>query len=283
MLWPVFLDTLLDALKLLPFLFLAYLLIEFIEHRASDKLVAVLSRFGQFSPVAGAAAGLVPQCGFSVAAAKLYAGRLISFGTLAAVFIATSDEAVPILIAHPESYPYLWKLLVLKFAVACVVGFIIDVVLKNDAGSETHTSAHDHLHEGCAHDECEHGILMPAIKHTAKSALFIFLVLITVNVAVEFVGEDTIASLFTKSLILQPLVASLVGLIPNCASSIILTELFLSGVISFGALVSGLIVNAGIAYIVLFRAKKSGLKRSFALTGIIIAVGLLTGYITQLF
>jgi hypothetical protein len=276
------LHGLVDTLELLPFLFAAYLLIEYIEHRASDKLVALLSRFGRFSPVAGAVTGIVPQCGFSITSAKLYAGRLISFGTLAAVFISTSDEAIPILLSHPEHYGYIWKLIVIKLIVAGIAGFAIDALYQKPEDTQNHSQAHDHMHHGCAHDACEHGILRPAIIHTLQSALFIFLVIFAVEVVVELVGDATIASLFTQSILVQPFVAALVGFIPNCASSIILTELFATGAISFGALVAGLITNAGVGYVVLFRSNKDS-KRNLSLVGITLLLGLLTGYVLQLF
>lgn len=275
--------ALLDTLKTLPFLFVAYLLIEYVEHRAGDKMTAILSRFGRFSPLAGAVTGIVPQCGFSVAAAKLYAGRIISFGTLAAVFIATSDEAIPILLSHPDKYNYLWQLIVIKLVVAGAAGFAIDALFRRaKATPADHSHAHDEIHSGCAHGECEHGILRPALKHTALSALYIFLVIFAMEVVVELVGEETIASIFSQSLALQPLFAALVGFIPNCASSIILTELFASGALSFGSLVAGLITNAGVGYAVLFRSNKN-LKQNLLLVGLLFVLGLAVGYIVQLF
>lgn len=281
-LFSALLDSLIDALKILPFLFLAYLLIEYIEHKASHRLISMLSRFGRFSPAVGAATGIVPQCGFSVASAKLYAGRIISFGTIAAVFIATSDEAIPILLSHPESYGYIWKLAVIKFAVAAAAGFILDELFKGESSDKSHSDAHEHLHEGCPHDECEHGVLLPAVKHTLTSMLFVFAALAAVNIIVAFVGENAISSIFPQSRMLQPLIASIFGFIPNCASSIILTELFVQGAISFGALMSGLVTNAGVSYIVLFRSNKNQ-KRNIILTCIIFFLSLLCGYITQLF
>lgn len=276
--------ALIDTLKTLPFLFLAYLLIEYIEHRASDKFTAMLSRFGRFSPAAGAVTGIIPQCGFSVTAARLYTGRLISFGTLAAVFIATSDEAIPILLSHPDQYSYIWKLIVVKLVVATAAGFFIDAVFQRSAPSlpQQHNHAHDEIHAGCGNDECEHGILKPALRHTALSALYIFIVLLILEIVVVFVGEAAIASLFTRSLALQPVFAALVGFVPNCASSIVLTEMFASGVLSFGSLMAGLVTNAGVAYAVLFRTKEN-FKQNLLLIGIIFVVGIATGYIIQLF
>jgi Predicted permeases len=276
------LDTLLDTLKILPFLFLSYLLIEYIEHKASKKMLLSLSRFGRFSPLVGAAAGVVPQCGFSVASAKLYSGRLISFGTMAAVFIATSDEAIPVLLAHPESYGYIWQLIIIKFVIAVIAGFIIDTLFKTKITAKSLSDAHEHIHKDCGHSECQHGIFKPALKHTLKSVLFVFLVLAAVNIAVAVVGEDAIASIFPQNAILQPLVAVLVGFIPNCASSIILAELFAQGVITFGSFLAGLVTNAGIAYLVLFRSNKD-LNRNITIVVIITVLAMLSGYVIQLF
>lgn len=278
-LWDAFLDTLLPLL----FLFFAYLLIEYIEHKATDKMLGLLSKFGRFSPVAGAVTGIVPQCGFSIAASNLYSGKLITFGTLAAVFIATSDEAIPILLSQPAQYGYIWQLIVIKLIVATVAGFIIDTLLKPGEDTGSVEEAHNSMHAHCAHDECDHGIFKPAIKHTLTSGLYIFLVLVAVGFVVAFVGEHAIASIFTDSAVIQPAVAALVGFIPSCASSIILTELFAQGAITFGALIAGLITNAGVAYAVLFRANRKHLKRNWLLVGIIALVGLLCGYLIQLF
>lgn len=276
--------ALLHTLQTLPFLFAAYLLIEYLEHRAGDKLKNMLSRFGRFSPAAGAVTGIVPQCGFSVTAAKLYAGRIISFGTLAAVFISTSDEAIPILLTHPELYGYLWKLILIKIGIAAVAGFAIDAVFRRAKATpaDDHSDAHDELHAGCAHGECEHGILRPALKHTLLSGLFIFLIILAMEVIVALIGEEAIAALFAKSLMLQPLLAALLGFVPNCASSIILTELFCNGALTFGSLVAGLVTNAGVGYAVLFRSNKN-LKQNLLLLGVIFLIALASGYIIQLF
>ncbi len=274
-------DAVLDTLKLLPFLFAAYLLIEFIEHRASSHLVALLNKFGRWSPALGAVTGLVPQCGFSVTAAKLYAGRLISFGTLAAVFIATSDEAIPVLLSHPSLYGTIWKLLLIKLAVACIAGFLIDWIFPAKAPADAHSAAHGEMHEHCDHDECGHGIWRPAIQHTLKSALYIFLVILAVSLVIFFIGEDRIALLLNRNAFVQPLISALIGFIPNCASSILLTELYASGILSFGSLVAGLMTNTGIGYLILFRSKHD-LKRNILLVALLLFIGLLTGYILQL-
>ncbi len=275
-------DAIVDSVKMLPFLFAAYLLIEYLEHRASGKIEGALKKFGRLSPVAGAATGLVPQCGFSVTAANLYAGRVISFGTLAAVFIATSDEAVPILLSHPEQYGYIWKLLLIKFLIAAAAGLTIDALLNSKPSTvQEKDEAHKELHGHCSHSCCDHGILKPSIKHTLKSWAFIFITMLALNFLIYFVGDEVIASFVGGASWLQPAMAVLVGLIPNCASSIMLTELFAGGALSFGSLVAGLVANSGVGLLYLFRTNHD-LKKNLSLTGILMLIGLLSGYVVGL-
>lgn len=273
------LDVLLDTLRILPFLFAAYLLIEYIEHRASQKIVAAAARVGRFGPAVGAVSWILPH--FSVAAVNLYAGRLISFGTLAAVFIATNDDALPLLLASPEHYHYLWIILLVKIILAVGFGFLADAVFK-EKHSETGHQAHEHLHAGCGHDECGHGIWLPALRHTLKSELFVLLTLGVIETAVTLAGSERIAALFSASRLFQPLLAALMGFIPSCASSIVLTELFTGGALTFGSYLAGLITSAGVAYAVLFRASRD-YKRNFALLGFLLLLALTCGYSFQLF
>ncbi len=275
-----FLDALIDALKLLPFLFAAYLFIEYLEHRASNKLVASLSKFGRLSPVIGAAAGLVPQCGFSVSAANLFAGRIISLGTLFAVFAATSDEALPILLGS-NARGYALPLLAVKFAVGAAAGLLIDALHKRPASDE-HLEAHDELHAHCAHECCEHGIVRTALRHTLMSFLFILASILLINVLLMLVGETTLAALFAGSGLLGTVLASLVGFIPGCGASILLTELFVGGAISFGSLCAGLTVNSGIGLLVLVRGNKRR-RENLTVVGLLLLAGLLTGFVVNLF
>lgn len=277
----VLLDSLLDSLKLLVFLFAAYLIIEYFEHKASEKMVGTLSKFGRFSPLVGAALGVIPQCGFSVSCANLYAGKLISLGTLAAVFISTSDEAIPVLLAYPEMYGYLWKLILIKVGVGIIAGFAIDLVLRPKVAEKEIEHAHDEMHEHCHHC-CEHGIFRSALIHTLKSYAFILIFILLVNFAVYFIGEEKIATLVPSNIILQPIICALIGFIPNCAASLLLTQLFVEGAITFGSLTAGLITNAGIGFAVLFRASKRKAP-CFALAGIMLVFAVLSGLLIQLF
>ncbi|MEA4911512.1 MAG: putative manganese transporter [Oscillospiraceae bacterium] len=274
-------DALVDSLKLLPFLFAAYLLIEYLEHRASDRMTAALSRFGRFNPVIGAAAGLVPQCGFSVSAANLFAGRVISFGTLAAVFIATSDEALPILLASDTGRRWALPLLGIKFVVAAGAGLLIDALHKrptHEDSLEAHDEMHAHCHDAC----CEHGIFRTALHHTLTSFLFILASILVINLALELIGQDTVAALFSGGALLGPVIASVIGFIPGCGASILLTQLFTGGAVSFGALCAGLTVNSGIGLLVLLRGNKHAGENA-ALCGVLLLFGLLTGYVVNLF
>lgn len=275
------LDALIDSLKLLPFLFLAYLLIEFVEHKASDRFAHALSKFGKFGGIAGAALGNVPQCGFSVAAANLYSGRLITFGTLIAVFIATSDEAVPVLVSSAETARYALWLVLIKFAVAAAAGLIIDFIFFKKPDAESSDEAHSEIHSHC-HDCCEHGILLSALKHTAQIYLFLLLTLAAFNLLIYFVGLEALTAVIGTGRWYSPIICAIVGFIPNCASSVVLTELFCSKLISFGALVAGLTTNSGVALFVLFRVTQHK-KEVFSAAAILLVVGVLTGLAVQLF
>lgn len=267
--------AILDTIKTLPLLFAAYLLIEYLEHKASKKLISALSKPGALGPVIGSLLGSVPQCGFSVAAANFFSGRVISMGTLVAVFIATSDEALPILISHPEQLGNIWKIILAKVIMAIFGGLLVDRLFKNK-----HEHQHDEpFHEICEHCDCEHrGILRSALLHTLQITLFILIINILFGAAVEFIGEDNIAKIMLKGSIFQPFVTALLGFIPNCASSVLLTELFISGSVSFGSLAAGLSTGAGVGLAVLFRINKHP-KENFSIVGIIYVISVCFGII----
>lgn len=277
----ILLHTFIDALKTLPFLFVAYLLIEYIEHRASDKMISSLSKLGKFSPIAGAAAGLVPQCGFAITTTRLYTGGIITLGTLVAVFISTSDEAIPVLLSSPEHYRYVLYLIAIKFVVGTAFGFITDLfVKKRRLKSDEPSHEHDHIHEHCHDDCCDHGIWRPAFKHTFRSFLFIFGSLLVFETILHIIGEDAIASLFLSGSAAQPILAALIGFIPGCAPSIILSEMFVSSAVSFPALVAGLITNTGIGLVFLFRSNKN-IKQNILFTLFLFVLASSTGMLMQ--
>ncbi|MGN1114262.1 MAG: putative manganese transporter [Oscillospiraceae bacterium] len=275
----IFLDALLDSVKVLPFLFGVYLLIEYIEHHSANKLGNALKKMGPFGAIGGAILGVVPQCGFSVAAANLYSGRLITFGTLAAVFISTSDEAIPMLISNPESMSSIWKLMLIKLCIGAAVGIIVDLVSK----AFRLTDNEEPFKEICSDCDCEHhGIFHSALHHTLHIILFIFVVNLLLNGFMELAGSETVSKLLMTNSVFQPLLAGIVGFIPNCAASVVLTQLYINGVLSFGSAVAGLTTGAGIGLAVLFKTNKHHMKQNLCLMGIMYAAGVGTGMIIQL-
>lgn len=286
MLWDLFLDAAIDSLKMLPFLFLAYWLIEYIERRHSSRIEKILASGGRFGFAPGAVLGLVPQCGFSAMAANLYGSRVITLGTLLAVFLATSDEAIPLMLASPDAWRSLLPLLGVKLLVALLAGFLVDFVLCRflpesvrggyaGGGSE---KVDCHSHETVERDS----LFGAACKHTLHIFIYIFIFNLALGALVSFVGEETIAALLKASGAFQPLLAGLIGLIPNCASSILLTQLYTAGQITFGSVVAGLCTGAGVGLAVLLRVNKSA-KQNLFIIGLLYALGVAAGMICGLF
>lgn len=274
----IFLDALIDSLKTLPFLFGVYLLIEYLEHRSAHKLGSALRKMGPFGAIGGAVLGAIPQCGFSVVASNLYSGRLISMGTLIAVFISTSDEAVPMLIANPKSISVLWKLILIKTLIAIAAGILVDLIAKMFFESKKE----EPFKEICSHCDCEHhSILHSAIHHTVEIFIFIFLVNLLLNGFMEFVGENTVSKLMMTHSAFQPLLAAIFGFIPNCAASVVLTQLYINGVISFGSIIAGLSTGAGVGLLVLFKTNKH-IKQNLTIMGILYFVGALSGILVDI-
>ena len=274
-------DSLLDTLKLLPFLFLTYMLMEYLEHRAGGSAEKFLKRSGQFGSVLGSALGILPQCGFSSAAAGLYSARVISIGTLVAVFLSTSDEMVPIFIVN-GNITLILKVLAVKFVIALVAGLAIDLIL-NAIYKKKGVTPTPNIEEICERDNChcKHDILKSALVHTGKVTLFIFIFSFVLNFLVYFVGESNIALLILNKPVIANILAAIVGLIPNCASSVVISELFLDGMLSAGALISGLLVNSGVALAVLFRTNRPR-KNTLAIVGILLAISIVAGIVIDL-
>lgn len=276
----IILDALVDTLKIVPFLFLVYLLIEYTEHRHSEKLVSALQKLGPLGSLGGALLGSVPQCGFSAVASNLYAGRMISLGTLAAVFISTSDEAIPMLIANPKSAGVIWKLILIKILIATLVGVIADALLKLKKHKSDVEPDFEELCEGC---DCEHHhIAVSALIHTVQISLFIFAVSLLLGIAMHFIGTKAVSEFMLSGSFFQPFVTALFGFIPNCASSVVITELYLQGVISFGSCISGLCTGAGVGLLVLFRSNRHHMKQNFAIMGIMYAAAVISGIIINI-
>lgn len=274
----VVLDGLLDTAKLLPFLFLTYLAMEFLEHKAEGKALRFLEKSGRFGPLLGALVGTVPQCGFSAAAANLYAGRIITLGTLLAVFLSTSDEMLPLLIAGNVKMTSVLLILGVKIVVGIAVGMLVDLVLRL-----RHKEESVHIDTLCEQDHChcENGIFRSALHHTVHITLFILLVTLFVNAVVFFVGEDTVASLFYDRPVVGHILSALVGLIPNCAASVALTGFYLNGFITAGAMLAGLLPGAGVGLLVLFRVNRP-MKENFLILLLLFVVGVLAGLAVDL-
>lgn len=271
--------ALLDTLKLVLFLFLTYLLMEFIEHRASDRAKDTMSRAGSFGPVIGGIFGAVPQCGFSAAAANLYTARVITLGTLMAVFLSTSDEMLPIMIAGDIKIGKVLTIILYKCVVGIAMGFAIDLamrLMKIEKGEIDIDRICDN--DGC---HCERGIVKSALHHTLSVSLFIFAVTVLINSAVFFIGEDALSSSVFSLPVVSHLLAGVIGLVPNCASSVALTRLAMSGVISAGAMMSGLFAGAGVGLLVLFRMNKR-LKENVIVTALLLGIGLVFGLLADL-
>ncbi len=275
----VIMETLVDSIKLLPFLFLSYLLIEFIEHKSSLKLEKVLSTSGKFSKVIGGLLGIVPQCGFSAVAANLFSGRVITVGTLVAVFLATSDEAIPILLTYPERTKDILIILGIKLIIAIIAGTIIDFIIskKNHKHSEfDEHEMHEHMHDMCKDCDCEHGIFKSSLKHTLSIFFFLLIITFIINVIVEFIGEENFKNVILSGSIFQPFIASIIGLIPNCAASVLLTKLFVDGSLSLGSIIAGLSTGAGVGGIILFKTNKN-IKENISILGLVYFIGVFCG------
>lgn len=271
-----------DSVKMLPFLFLAYLLIEWLERHHGERIENALAGGGRWGFVPGALLGCVPQCGFSALAANLYASRVITPGALLAVFVATSDEAVPLLAAEPSLWGTLPLLLLGKVVAGVAGGFLLDVPLRKVLPAGLYGGYAGHADDIDCHEEHEEhsGVLLAALRHTVEIFLFILLFSFLIGFAFELIGEDTITTFLTGMGIFQPMAAALVGLVPNCAASVLLAQLYAQGAISFGSLFAGLCAGAGIGLAVLWRVNPSW-KQNLFMTGILWGGGSLCGIVLQ--
>lgn len=279
----ILLDTILDTLKMLPFLLVAYFLIEYVERKHSEKLESLLSGGGWFGFVPGAVLGLVPQCGFSGMAANLYAGGVITAGTLVAVFISTSDEAIPLLVALPDHWKSLGLLIILKLAFALVCGFLTDFVIKKAIPVTLRGGYRGHIEDIDCHDHKEEeSLLIATLRHTALIIVWIFAILLAVNLITEWIGSERIASFIENAGVAQIFVSGLIGMIPNCGSSVLLTQMYANGHLSFPAMFAGLCTGAGIGPLVLFKAEKNK-RRALGILALMYVFGVLSGFIVSIF
>lgn len=271
----ILLDTLIDCLKLIPFLFIVFLIMEFIEHRISNKNIKLIKKADKTGPIFGSILGAFPQCGFSVAATNLYASRIITLGTLISIYLSTSDEMLPILISKKENIKIILSIILIKVIIGMISGILIDLIFRK--------KEKQNIHDLCEHEHCNcnKSILKSSIKHTLNITLFIFIMSFLINTLIYFIGEEKISMLFLKGSILCPFISSLIGLIPNCASSVIITELYLNEAITFGSMLSGLLTGSGVALMLLFRVNKKK-SENFKIIGIVYFIGVISGVIIDL-
>ena len=283
----VLLDAGMDTLKLLPFLFVTYLIMEWFEHRMETKTQSAVLKAGRLGPLVGGVVGAAPQCGFSAAASSLFSGGMITAGTLIAVYLSTSDEMLPIFISEQVPVPTMIKILATKAVMGIVFGFILDFIyhgmMKRPIRYKNITNPHA-VHEVCEgeHCHCEEGIFKSAVFHTLQIALFIFIFGLIIGGIVEGVGEETISGLFTGIPVVGELIAGVVGLVPNCAASVVITELYLDSVIGAGPMITGLLVSAGVGLLVLFRLNRRHMKQNLAIVAYLYLIGVALGVAVDL-
>ena len=268
-------DALADTIKLLPFLFLTYLAMEYIEHKMENSWEERVRKFHKYGPVFGGFCGILPQCGLASVASNLYAGKVITLGTLLAVYLATSDEMLPILLSRAVPGLFIVRVLLLKLVVAVLAGVFIDRFVSKERPKQM-------IHSICEQDHCccgrKGGIFLSACRHSLSIFLFLLLVTIALNWVILLFGEDALAGFVLNRPLLGEALAGIVGLIPNCAASVVLTELYLEGGMSFAALMSGLFVGAGVGLLVLFRENRSHWKENIKVTALLYGTGVVAGW-----
>lgn len=273
----VILDTIIDSLKLIPFLLVAFLIIELLEHKLNNKTKNILTKSKKIGPIIGSLLGVIPQCGFSVMATNLYITRIITLGTLISIYLSTSDEMLIIMISEKVEISLILKILLIKIFFGIVYGLIIDKIInKKKKDKETNYELCDEEH--C---DCNHSILLSAIKHTLHITLFIFIITLIINTIFTLLGDNYLSKILLNNSILSPFITSLIGLIPNCAASVILTELYLNSTISLGALIGGLLTSSGSSLLVLIKNNKNQ-KENLSIVLLLYALGVLSGIIIEL-
>ena len=270
-----------DSLKILPFLFITYLVMEVLEKKAGGKTNLLLKKAGKAGPIAGGILGVIPQCGMSTVASNLYAGRIISVGTLIAIYLSTSDEMLPIMISRSVESAVIAKVLLFKVVIAIIAGVMVDFI-DHKWKKEEHQEMK--IHDFCEHEHChcEDGILKSAIRHTLKIFLFVLIITFVVNMGIEFIGEENLANFILNRPVLGPILAGLIGLLPNCAASVVITQMFLDGLMSFGTMMAGLLVGAGVGTLILLRVNEDKAE-SLKIIGTLYLVGVLSGVFLNVF
>jgi len=273
----VILDTIIDSLKLIPFLLVAFLIIELLEHKLNNKTKNIITKSKKVGPIIGSLLGVIPQCGFSVMATNLYITRIITLGTLISIYLSTSDEMLIIMISEKVEISLILKILLIKIFFGIVYGLIIDKIInKKKKDKETNYELCDEEH--C---DCNHSILLSAIKHTLHITLFIFIITLIINTIFTLLGDNYLSKILLNNSTLSSFITSLIGLIPNCAASVILTELYLNSTISLGALIGGLLTSSGSSLLVLIKNNKNQ-KENLSIILLLYALGVLSGIIIEL-
>lgn len=300
--YEIFIDALLDSVKMIPFLLIVYIGIELIEYKFGDKIRVGVQKSGAAGPLVGAVAGSLPQCGFSVVATALYTQRLATIGTLMAVYLATSDEAIPVILSQPDKLGLILPLIITKIIVAIVFGYSLDFLFrKSNKKTLKHIEDYNHGKDEAGHDHqvvlnetacCGHNTSCSAKKfnleeiffhpmvHTAKIFIFIFSISFLINFAFFYLGDEALTKIFLSNSFFQPFLTALFGLIPNCAASVGITELYLKGVITYGSVISGLCASGGLGILILFKEEKDK-KQVFKIIGLLFGISVLAGLIVQ--
>lgn len=276
----IILDTLSDSIKLLPFLFLTYLAMEYLEHKTGEKLQNTIRKSGKWGPVIGGVLGAFPQCGFSAAASNLYAGRIITLGTLLSIYLSTSDEMLPVLISENAGIGMIMKVLGTKILIGMAAGLVIDFVIRHLLRNREEELRIEHLCEQ-HHCHCEEGILKSALHHTIEIFLYLLLISFVLNLLIGMIGEDFLAGLILNRPVIGELIAGMIGMIPNCAASVVITQLYLKGILSAGAMMSGLLSGAGVGILVLLRVNDKH-KENVRIIVMLYAIGVLAGLLIEL-
>lgn len=266
-------ETIIDSVKLLPFLIATFILIELIEHKINNK--KLVSKAGKFGPFIGGILGAIPQCGFSVSATHLYATKIITMGTLVSIYLSTSDEMMPIMISEGTDVITIVRIIGIKIFIGIIFGFIIDLIFKKKGEINLSKICEDE------HCHCENGIFFSAIKHTIHIFLFILILSFLINTLLYFIGEDSLSKIFTNNIFIGPFICSLFGLIPNCAASVVITELYLDSVITLGSAMAGLLTGSGVALMVLFKINKN-IKDNIKIISLVYFIGVVSGIIINL-
>ena len=271
----IILDTLLDSLKIIPFLFIAFLIIELIEHKLTNKNKEIITKSKKIGPIIGSLLGVIPQCGFSVMATNLYITRIITLGTLISIYLSTSDEMLIIMLSKKVEITLILKILLIKIFFGIIYGVIIDKILNNKKEKENYQICDEE------HCECSHGIILLSLKHTIHITIFIFIVTLILNIIITYIGEDYLTKIFLTNTIFGPFITSLIGLIPNCSASVILTELYLNSSISLGSLIGGLLTSSGAAILVLIKNNKN-IKENISIILLLYFLGAISGILIEL-